>query len=80
MTISNFRAAEALYLIIVRDKNAEQLLKDWAKTVRVQATVENNRMKLFEQRGLILFQMNWTHDWNNVTIWDCWKRQHIDIN
>ena len=80
MTISNFRATEALYLIIVRDKNAEQLLKDWAKSVRVQATVENNRMKLFEQRGLILFQMNWTHDWNNVTIWDCWKRQHIDIN
>ena len=80
MTIRNFRVSEALYLIIVRDRNAEQLLKDWAKTVRVQATVENNRMKLFEQRGLILFQMNWTHSWNNVTIWDCWKRQHIDIN
>jgi hypothetical protein len=80
MTISNFRATEALYLIIVRDRNAEQLLKDWAKSVRVQATVENNRMKLFEQRGLILFQMNWTHSWNNVTIWDYWKRQHIDIN
>jgi len=80
MTISNFRASEALYLIIVRDKNAEQLLKDWAKSVQVQATVENNRMKIFEQRGLVLFQMNWTHDWNNVKIWDCWKRQHIDIN
>ena len=80
MTIRNFRVSEALYLIIVRDRNAEQLLKDWAKTVQVQATIENNRMKLFEQRGLILFQMNWTHSWNNVTIWDCWKRQHIDIN
>jgi len=77
MTIPNYRASEALYLIIVRDKNAEQLLKDWARGSNVHVSIENNRMKLFEQRGLTLFQMNWSHDWKNVTIWDCWKRQHI---
>ena len=76
----NFRATEALYLIIVRDKNAEQQLKDWARDSKVQVSIDNNRMKLFEQRGLTLFQMNWRHNWNNVTVWDCWKRQHIDIN
>ena len=80
MTISNYRASEALYLVIIRDRNAEQLLREWARSSNVHATIENNRMKIFEQRGLTLFQMNWSHDWNNVTIWDCWKRQHINTN
>ena len=77
MTIKNFRASEALYLIIVRDKNAEQQLRDWAKKSDVHVVIENNRMKLFESRGLTLFQMNWPHNWTNVTIWDCWNRRHI---
>ena len=79
MSISNFRASEALYLVIVRDKNAEALLRAWARDARVTVTIENNRMKLFEQRSLTLFQMNWPHDWNNVTIWDYWKRAHINL-
>lgn len=78
MTISNFRAQEALYIVILRDKNAEQLLKQWAKDSNVQATVENNRMKIFEQRGLSVFHLNWSHGWDNVTIWDCWNKRHID--
>ena len=64
-------------MVIVRDKDAEQLLRDWAREQNVQVSVENNRMKLFEQRGLTLFQMNWMHSWNNVTIWDCWNKRHI---
>lgn len=77
MSVKNFRSNEAMYLVIVRDKNAEQLLKEWARKQNVQATIENNRMKLFESRGLTLFQMHWNHDWANVTIWDCWHRRHI---
>jgi hypothetical protein len=77
MSIKNYRSSEALYLVIVRDKDAEQLLRDWAREQNVQVSVENNRMKLFEQRGLTLFQMNWMHSWNNVTIWDCWNKRHI---
>jgi hypothetical protein len=77
MSIKNYRSSEALYLVIVRDKNAEQLLRDWARDQNVQVSVENNRMKLFEQRGLTLFQMNWAHSWGNVTIWDCWNKRHI---
>jgi hypothetical protein len=80
MSTSNFRVSEALYLVIVRDKNAESMLKSWAKESRALVTIENNRMKIFEQRSLTLFQMNWTHDWNNVTIWDCWKRSHIHLD
>ncbi len=78
MTISNFRAAEPLYIIIVREKNAESVLRDWARTANVQASIENNRMKIFEQRSLSVFQMTWTGDWEQVTIWDTWNKRHID--
>ena len=77
MTITNFRSSEALYIVIVRDKNAEQLLKQWAKSANVQVSIDSNRMKVFEQRGLSLFQIQWQHDWEQVTIWDCWNRRHL---
>lgn len=77
MSTSNYRAAEALYIIIVRDKNAEQLLKQWAKSANVQVSIDANRMKVFEQRSLSLFQIQWPHDWEQVTIWDCWNKRHI---
>jgi hypothetical protein len=77
MSIKNSRYSEALYLIIVRDKDAEKMLQDWSQQHNVPVAIDNNRMKLFEQRGLTLFQMHWNHNWNNVTIWDCWNRRHI---
>lgn len=80
MTISNFRATEPLYLVIIRDRNAEQLLKDWARSANAQVKIEGNRMQLFEQRTFDLFQMNWNGEWNTVTIWDCWNRRHIYNN
>lgn len=80
MTISNFRATEPLYLVIIRDRNAEQLLKDWARASNAQVKIEGNRMHLFEQRTFDLFQMNWTGGWTTVTIWDCWNRRHIYNN
>jgi hypothetical protein len=79
MSISNFRSSQALYLVIIRDRNAEQLLKDWARSANAAVTIENNRMKIFEQRSLSLFQLNWPHNWNDVTIWDYWKREHINL-
>ena len=79
MTISNFRGTEPLYLVIVRNKDAEQQLRAWAKSAGAQVTIESNRMKIFEQRSLSLFQMQWTGDWDSVSIWDCWNKRHIDI-
>jgi hypothetical protein len=78
MSIPNFRSPEALYLIIVREKNAEQLLREWARANNFRGTIENNRMKLYEHQSLNLFQVNWAHNWNNVTIWDYWNRRHIN--
>jgi hypothetical protein len=77
MTISNFRSAEPLYIVVVRQNNAEVLLQEWAKSNQVQATIDGNRMKIFDHRALILFQMSWSHDWDLVTIWDCWNKRHI---
>ena len=79
MTISNFRASEPMYIVIVRDKNAEQQLKTWAREANCQVTIESNRMKIFEHRSLSMFQMSWPQGWDNVTIWDTWNKRHIDV-
>lgn len=79
MSYLNYRAPEALYLIIVREQNAEQLLKKWAESHKANVTIENNRMKLFEINTLNLFQIKWPHSWHNVCIWDCWNRKHITL-
>jgi hypothetical protein len=78
MSITNYRASEPLYFIIIREKIAEQALKVWAKTANVQVQIDTNRMKLFDQRTLNLFQLNWSGAWDNVTIWDCWNKRHIN--
>jgi hypothetical protein len=77
MTISNFRSAEPLYIVVIRQNNAESLLRAWARASQVQTTIENNRMKIFDNRTLSVFQMSWSHDWDQVTIWDCWNKRHI---
>lgn len=79
MTIENYRSHEPLYIVIVREQNAQHLLSAWARKNRAQVTVENNRMKLFENRSLNLFQVSWSHGWENVTIWDCWNKRHLDL-
>ena len=69
-----------MYIVIVRDKNAEQQLKTWARQANCQVTVESNRMKIFEHRSLSMFQMSWSQGWDNVTIWDTWNKRHIDVS
>ena len=80
MTIPVYRAAEALYIVIVRDRDAERLLREWAKSNNQQVSIENNRMRLFEDRSLNLFTVTWGHDWTNVMIWDAWNKRHIELD
>jgi len=77
MTLSNFRSSEPMYIVMVRQPDAENLLRSWARANQAQVTVEGNRMKIFDQRSLSVFQMVWAHDWDLVTIWDCWNKRHI---
>ena len=77
MTISNFRAYEPLYIVIVRSKQGEQTLRDWAKISNSQVTIDGNRMQIFDVHTLNRFQMDWPGDWETVTIWDTWNKRHI---
>ena len=77
MTITSCRSTEPLYIVFVKDPKAEQQLKSWAQRAQVQVTVDGSRMKIFDARAYYLFQMHWTHNPNNVIIWDCWHRRHI---
>jgi hypothetical protein len=77
MSITSYRANEPLYLVIIRHNNAEKLLKEWAQSSRTDVSIDNNRMRLFEDKSLNLFQVTWSHSWDMVTIWDYWNKRHI---
>jgi hypothetical protein len=81
MSITQFRTAEPLYIVIVRNNNqAESQLKAWIKEHRVDhATVSGNRMMLHHQQAFDRFLISWTHNWDAVTVWDTWNRRHIYI-
>ena len=78
MSTTSYRSTEPLYLVIVRETNAQSMLQDWAKSSRSQVSIDGNRMKMFDNRSFSLFQLQWTHNWDNVTIWDCWAKRHIN--
>lgn len=77
MTISHYRSAEPMYIVMVRHNNAEKLLRAWATSTKSRVNIEGNRMKLFEQQSLNRFYMEWCENWDLVTIWDCWNKRHI---
>lgn len=78
MTITSFKSIEPLYIVIVRHKNAQKMLSDWATANKCHANIESNRMKLYEYRSLVLFRMEWPHSWDDLVIWDCWNKKHLD--
>lgn len=80
MPISSFRTADPLYIVILRDQQAENLLKSWIREHRVEhATVSGNRMMLHHQQAFENFRMTWAHNWDQVIVWDTWNRRHIYV-
>ena len=77
MTILNPRSSEPLYIVMVRQDQAEKLLRKWAKDNQCQVTIEGSRMKIFDEHSFSRFQLAWSHAWSNVTIWDCWNKRQI---
>lgn len=78
MTISNFRAAEPLYIIILRAQQAESLLRSWVREHRIEhVNVAGNRMMVHHQQALENFKLTWNHDWDLVTVWDTWNKRHV---
>lgn len=80
MTLPTYRSGEPLYVVIMRDPDARNLLTRWTNTSRsIAARVDDNRMNIFDHNTLSLFIVTWTHGWNNVVIWDPWVKRHINI-
>jgi hypothetical protein len=80
MSITNFRAAEPLYIVILRNQQAENLLRSWVRENKVEhASVTGNRMMLHHQQAFENFRLTWAHDWDLVTVWDTWNKRHIYI-
>ena len=82
MTISNYRAVEPLYIVILRNNNqAESLLRSWIKENQIEhANISGNRMMLHDQRAFEKFRVTWTHNFNAVTVWDTWLKRHIYLD
>jgi hypothetical protein len=78
MSITNFRTAEPLYIVILRNQQAETLLKAWIREHKIEhASVSGNKMMLHHQGAFDRFLISWTHNWDMVTVWDTWNRRHI---
>lgn len=80
MSSYNSKQGEALYVIILRDPQASTLLKNWANKNKQDVHLANNRMSLYSQNSLNLFQVTWSNSWSNVTIWDTWNKRHIYLD
>ena len=78
MSLLNVRSAEPLYIVILRDNQAESILKAWVKTNRIEhVTVTGNRMSFHHQHAFDRLLTSWTHSWDQLTVWDTWNRRHI---
>ena len=82
MTISNYRAVEPLYIVILRNNNqAELLLRSWIKENQIEhANISGNRMMLHDQRAFEKFRVTWAHNFSSVTVWDTWLKRHIYLD
>ena len=80
MTLPIYRSGEPLYIVIMREPEARNLLTRWTTTSRsISARVEDNRMHIYDHNTLSLFIVTWTHSWDHVVIWDPWLKRHINI-
>lgn len=80
MAIEIFRAVEPLYIVILRNTQAENLLRSWVRDNKIEhANVNGNRMMLHHQQAFDRFLVTWDHNWDSITVWDTWNRRHIYI-
>lgn len=80
MTLLNVRAAEPLYIVSLRNQQAESLLKSWIKQHKIEhASVSGNKLMLHHQYAFDRFLVTWTQDWDSVSIWDTWHRRPIYV-
>ena len=80
MSLPSYRAAEPLYVVILRNQQAENLLRTWVRENKVDhAVVTGNKMMIHHQSTFDRFLISWNHSWDSITVWDTWNRRHIYI-
>jgi hypothetical protein len=81
MSIPTYRAVEPLYIVMLRNTQAEPMFKTWIRKNQIEhATVTGNKMMLHHQQAFDRFLVTWTHEWNMITVWDTWNRRHIYVD
>ena len=81
MSIPTYRAVEPLYIVMLRNNQAETMFKTWIRKHQIDhATVAGNRMMLHHQQAFDRFLVTWSHDWDSITVWDTWNRRHIYVD
>lgn len=72
------RDHEMLYLVTLRNDLAESLLRTWLKTSpHNKASVDGNRLKIFDHHTWHRFRVTWPHSFDQVAVWDAWNRRHL---
>jgi hypothetical protein len=80
MTLPIFKNGDALYTIIYRHEDAKARLIKWSNTSRsIQSRIDDNKLYLYDHNSLSLFIVNWSFSWDNVLIWDCYAKRHINV-
>lgn len=80
MTTNYTKTNEPLFVVILRGARANELLRAWTTAnATTHAQLQENRLHLFDHHGLSTFMVTWQSPWDNVVIWDCWNKRHIDI-
>lgn len=82
MSLTNARAVEPLYIVILRNTNqAEQLFRTWIRDNRIEhAQVSGNRMMLHDAQAFERFRITWAHSFASISVWDTWRRTHIYLD
>jgi hypothetical protein len=81
MSIPTYRAVEPLYIVMLRNTQAEPMFKTWIRKNQIEhASVTGNKMMLHHQQAFDRFLVTWTHEWNMITVWDTWNRRHIYVD
>lgn len=75
----HYRPADPLYIVAVKTARGEQQLRQFVRDKKLNATVEGPRMRLYDDRSYSVFNVCWSHGWQDVVIWDCWHRRPVPI-
>ena len=72
--------SEPLYIVYIHDNRAEDQLRQWhSANPTAVVVIAGARMRIYDDRSWSLFRVRWLGSWDSVTVWDTWRRCHIQV-